>query len=64
MLGELEGFFPNLRGWIDMDSIAWGQRHAVVTLCRMLYTVGTGEVTSKRASLLWPHEPWTLSGGR
>ena len=56
MLPELEAFFPNLRTWIDIDAVAWGQRHAVVTLCRMLYTVSTGEVASKKASLLWAHE--------
>lgn len=56
MLPELEDFFPRLRTWIDIEAVAWGQRNAVVTLCRMLYTVHTGEVASKKASLLWAQQ--------
>ena len=39
--------------------IAWSQRYAVTTLCRMLYTLESGEVTSKPASLEWARD--TLS---
>jgi hypothetical protein len=39
--------------WIDIDTVAWGQRYAVVLACRTLYTLATGEVTSKAAALEW-----------
>ena len=48
----IESFLPDLFGWTSFD-IAWTQRYAVATLCRMLYTLDTGEVASKRASLDW-----------
>ena len=28
----------DLATWLDIDAIAWGQRYAVVTACRLLYT--------------------------
>ena len=48
----IESFLPDLYGWTSLDS-AWAQRYAVATLCRMLYTLDTGEVESKQASLEW-----------
>jgi predicted nucleotidyltransferase len=48
----VESFLPDLFSWISFDT-AWAQRYAVETLCRMLYTLDTGEVASKRASLEW-----------
>jgi hypothetical protein len=51
----IESFLPDLFTWINFD-IAWAQRYAVTTLCRMLYTLETGEVESKRASLEWAKE--------
>lgn len=48
----IESFLPDLFGWTSFE-IAWSQRYAVTTLCRMLYTLDTGEVTSKPASLEW-----------
>ena len=45
-----ESFLPNMFTWTSFD-IAWSQRYAVTTLCRILYTLDTGEVASKRASL-------------
>jgi hypothetical protein len=48
----IESFLPDLFGWTSFD-IAWSQRYAVSTLCRMLYTLDTGEVASKQASLEW-----------
>jgi predicted nucleotidyltransferase len=48
----IETFLPDLFTWISFDN-AWAQRYAVATLCRMLYTVETGEVTSKPAALEW-----------
>ncbi|MFI1293237.1 aminoglycoside adenylyltransferase domain-containing protein [Streptomyces sp. NPDC020792] len=38
--------------WLDYD-VAWSQRYAVTSLCRILHTLETGRVTSKRAALLW-----------
>lgn len=43
----------DVASWIDIDSIAWGQRYAVVLACRTLYTLETGEVASKTAALEW-----------
>jgi hypothetical protein len=48
----IESFLPDLFKWTSFD-IAWSQRYAVATLCRMLYTLETGEVTSKPAALEW-----------
>jgi predicted nucleotidyltransferase len=45
-------FLPNLFSWTSFD-IAWAQRYAVTTLCRMLYTLDTGQVASKQAALEW-----------
>ncbi len=42
----------DLASWISLD-IAWGQRYAVTTYCRMLYTLVHAEVCSKRAALEW-----------
>jgi hypothetical protein len=33
--------------------IAWAQRYAVATSCRILHTFSEGRVTSKKAALLW-----------
>lgn len=52
MRERIEGFLPELFSWTSFD-IAWTQRYAVTTLCRMLYTLDTGEVTPKRAALEW-----------
>lgn len=48
----VENFLPNMFTWTSFD-LAWSQRYAVTTLCRILYTLDTGEVASKRASLDW-----------
>lgn len=42
----------DMLSWISLD-VAWAQRYLVTTLCRMLYTLETGEVASKKASLMW-----------
>jgi hypothetical protein len=39
--------------WLDIDSIAWGQRYLVVTACRILYTLATAQVASKVGALEW-----------
>jgi len=48
----LESFLPDLLTWTSFD-IGWAQRYAVTTVCRMLYTLETGEVASKPAALEW-----------
>ena len=52
----IQTFLPQLAAWIRLDGIAWAQRYAVATLCRMLYSIATGEIASKRASLEWAKE--------
>jgi Domain of unknown function (DUF4111)/Nucleotidyltransferase domain len=53
MRTQIPGLMDGLRTWIDVERVAWGQRYAVATLCRMLYSVATDAVASKRASMLW-----------
>lgn len=48
----IEPFIPELLEWTTFD-IAWAQRYAVTSLCRMLHTLRTGEITSKPAALAW-----------
>ena len=50
---SLPALLDDLAGWIDMDTVAWGQRYAVVTACRTLYTFETAEVASKQGALEW-----------
>jgi Aminoglycoside adenylyltransferase, C-terminal domain/Nucleotidyltransferase domain len=52
MRQSIENFLPDLFGWTSFE-IAWVQRYAVTTLCRMLYTLETAEIASKPASLEW-----------
>jgi hypothetical protein len=42
----------DIRTWAPFD-IAWTQRYIVSTYCRVLYTLHTAEVTSKRGALEW-----------
>ena len=49
---EIASFLPDMLSWIGLDS-PWAQRYAVTTLCRILYTLDTGEVASKKGSLMW-----------
>jgi hypothetical protein len=53
MRRDLPRLLDDLATWIDIDRIAWGQRYAVTTICRQLYTLERAEVGSKPASLLW-----------
>ncbi len=53
MRRQIPDLLAGLRTWIDIERVAWGQRYAVSTLCRMLYSVATDGVASKRASLVW-----------
>lgn len=48
----LPGTLEGIRAWGDMDH-AWTQRYIVQTCCRVLYTMLTGEVASKRHALEW-----------
>lgn len=41
-----------IREWAPFG-IAWTQRYVVSTYCRVLYTLHTAEVTSKRGALEW-----------
>lgn len=52
MRADVPGFIDGMRTWISLD-LAWAQRYAVTTLCRMLNTYEVGRVTSKRAALAW-----------
>lgn len=45
-------FLPDLYSWTSLE-IAWSQRYAVMTLCRILYTFHEGRVASKKAALRW-----------
>jgi predicted nucleotidyltransferase len=53
MRRQIPGLLDAMRPWIDIERVAWGQRYTVATLCRMLYSVATDAVASKRASMLW-----------
>jgi hypothetical protein len=55
MAGLARTFLPDLQSWISID-IAWAQRYAVTTLCRILNTYDEGRVTSKKAALLWARD--------
>jgi hypothetical protein len=55
MRSYIQTFVPDLLAWTSFD-LAWTQRYAVTTLCRMLYTFETGEVTSKPAALAWARD--------
>ena len=52
MRADVPGFLTGMESWISFD-LAWAQRYAVTTLCRMLNTYEAGRVTSKRAALEW-----------
>jgi hypothetical protein len=52
---RIETFLTDLLSWTTFD-IAWTQRYAVATLCRMLYTLTTAQVASKQASLDWARQ--------
>ena len=51
MAEQLPRLLDDLATWIDIDTIAWGQRYAVESLCRMYWTFTDGNVHSKAASL-------------
>jgi hypothetical protein len=47
------GLVADLATWVDVDSVAWGQRYLVATTCRMLYTFEEARVASKTGALEW-----------
>ena len=49
---ELAVLREGLMSWVDLDIAAF-QRYLVVNYCRVLFTILTGEVASKRAALDW-----------
>ncbi|PZS28447.1 MAG: hypothetical protein DLM59_14685 [Pseudonocardiales bacterium] len=44
---SLPTLLDDLASWIDIDTVAWGQRHALITPCRILYALEIAEVVSK-----------------
>jgi hypothetical protein len=52
MRSYIASFIPDLLAWISFET-AWTQRYAVTSLCRILYTLETGEITSKPRALEW-----------
>ena len=52
MRAALANAMTGITGWASVD-IAWTQRYAVSTYCRILYTLHTARVTSKRGALEW-----------
>jgi predicted nucleotidyltransferase len=55
MRAELRTLTSDILEWADLGH-GWTQRYLVTTYCRVLYTLVTGSVTSKRAALLWAEE--------
>jgi len=51
MAERLPRLLDDLATWIDIDTVAWGQRYTVESLCRMYWTFTDGNVHSKAASL-------------
>ncbi len=50
---QIATLLDDLATWLDIDALAWGQRYAVVTACRLLYTIETAQVASKAGALEW-----------
>ena len=55
MRSYAQEFLPELFTWTGFH-VAWTQRYAVTTFCRILHTIETGRVTSKKAALLWARD--------
>ena len=52
MWAALANAMTGITGWASVE-IAWTQRYAVSTYCRIVYTLHTARVTSKRGALEW-----------
>lgn len=55
MRAALPMVMSGLRTWAPFD-VAWTQRYAVSTYCRVLYTLRTAKVTSKHGALEWARD--------
>lgn len=55
MRAALPDVLTEIQTWAPFD-LAWTQRYIVTAYCRVLYTLRTAEVTSKRDALLWARE--------
>ncbi len=55
MRKDIKTLLPDMLTWINFDS-PWAQRYTVTTFCRILYTIATGEVGSKKQSLEWARD--------
>ena len=53
MAHQLPKLMDSLAEWTDIRKVAWGQRYAVESLCRMFRTFCDGQVHSKASSLTW-----------
>jgi predicted nucleotidyltransferase len=49
----LDSFPPDPVWWAEGLDNAWAQPYVVATICRMLFTLDSGEVASKRVALEW-----------
>ncbi|MDI9887023.1 DUF4111 domain-containing protein [Streptomyces sp. HNM0645] len=52
MRADLPEVLRGIRTWASFD-LAWTQRYTVTTYCRVLYSLQTGRVASKRGALEW-----------
>lgn len=52
MRADLPSVWDDIVAWAPLE-LAWTQRYVVSTCCRVLYTLATAEVASKRAALEW-----------
>jgi hypothetical protein len=55
MRRDLPALLEDILSWAPTE-VAWTQRYVVATYCRVLYSLVTGAVTSKRAALEWAME--------
>ncbi|MEU2159638.1 aminoglycoside adenylyltransferase domain-containing protein [Streptomyces sp. NPDC019208] len=54
MRTDLPEVLSGIRTWASFD-LAWTQRYTVTTYCRVLYSLHTGRVASKRGALDWAY---------
>ncbi|MEU2264556.1 aminoglycoside adenylyltransferase domain-containing protein [Streptomyces sp. NPDC019645] len=54
MRADLPDVLSGIRTWASFD-LAWTQRYTVTTYCRVLYSLQTGRVASKRGALDWAY---------
>jgi hypothetical protein len=54
MRADLPDVLRSIGTWASFD-LAWTQRYTVTTYCRVLYSLATGQVASKRGALEWAY---------